>query len=113
MKAFGIPMNPQRGACDGRRGEEQGGSLVADHDAQGTLITHAHPVDQSLEATRFERWPFCAQKATAKHWSECQRDKTGNQDCHPDGHREFIEQTPQDSAHEKHRQKNGGQRDCH
>jgi len=55
-------------------------------------------------------WP---QEAAAEHRCESQRNETGdqNRNAYRDG--EFMQETPDDPAHEKDRNKHGGERNRH
>src|SRR5437868_14182670 len=89
---------------------------MLEHMLQAPVIGSKHSVEKALEgsvqpsmALLFGR----PKKAAAKHRSQCQRHKAGNQYRHADRHGEFVKQAPDDSSHEKDGYEYGCKRQCH
>ena len=96
--------------------ENQRHPAMPHHRLQSPVI---HPVHTLKEPFRGRVEPAAlppvrrANKSAAHHGGEGQRYKPGNQHGHRDGDGEFMQQPPEDAAHEQHRNEHGSQRERH
>ena len=94
----------------------QGGELVPQHPLEAAVITAQPGIENPLaqiEQPSMLRPLLVTEEAAAQHRSQGQRYESRNQNRGPDGDREFMQQTSDDSAHEQQRNKDGGQRQRH
>ena len=89
---------------------------MPEHPGQGPVIEVEHPLKDALRQVvqaAVALLPGRPQKPAAQHGREGQGNKAGHQDGRGDGHREFVEQPPQDTAQEEHRDKHRRQGQGH
>ena len=108
---------------DGREEAEREGAehdrAVAEAPAQRAFVGRLHHGEAGFapavegaagSAAILVRW---ADEAAAQHGRQRHRDDAGNDDGDHDGDGEFVQQPPDDAAHEEHGDEHGGERGGH
>src|ERR1019366_2620652 len=94
----------------------QGCELVPQDCLQAAVVT-TQPAGKNalaeIEEPSVARPLLVTEKPAAEHRSQGERYESRNQDRGADRHREFMQQTSDDSTHEQKRNKDGGQRQRH
>ncbi len=91
-------------------------AAVAQRPFQGAVVEPQHAVEEALHQAIEAAVPLFAgrlEDAAAKHRREGQGNESGDQNGHADGDGEFVEQAPEDPAHEEERDEDGRQREGH
>ena len=90
---------------------------VPQHPLQGVIVNIQHPVEDPLgrsqQPSLIASMRGGLQESAAKHWSQRQRNHSGNENCRCDRDGEFTEQTSKNPPHEQNRYEYRGQRQGH